>query len=241
MQYLLSDNQIAYCTDAFKGITAGLGEFGLNMLHGYQTSAHYTGLEHFDFSHNERSDLTYSLASTQSERHSAFSNAAMQLLSVDSSNSTYHAFRSGTVTALEVSSLAYAGYGLYRGLSGISTLTPPQPFKLNRFHAAARNLSEVGQNNIRILRGWAKSKGWERAPNLNGGPESWGKFNSSSGGFNWNLKIKPEISLRPGLQPGSAIPRASVRIGESAFINPFTGERVSKAVGGHIPLEELYY
>lgn len=48
-------------------------------------------------------------------------------------------------------------------------------FELNRFHQAARNLSEEGQNNIRILRGWAKSKGWVKVPN-SGGPEKVGNF-----------------------------------------------------------------
>ncbi len=67
-------------------------------------------------------------------------------------------------------------------------------FELNRFHQAARNLSEEGQNNIRILRGWAKSKGWVKAPN-SGGPEKWGVV--KNGEFEWNLLIKPESSMRP--------------------------------------------
>jgi len=115
------------------------------------------------------------------------------------------------------------------------------PSELNRFHSAARNLSEVGQNNIRILRGWAKSKGWKKLPNPNGGPESWGIYDRSDKSFQWLLKLKPEVSLRQGLDGGSMIPRASVRLNGNEYINPFTGERVGKIVGGHIPLETKYY
>ena len=73
-------------------------------------------------------------------------------------------------------------------------------FELNRFHQAARNLSEIGQNNIRILRGWAKSKGWTKAPNF-GEPEKWGTL--QNGKFRWNLSIKSEASFRPNLHVDS--------------------------------------
>src|SRR5262249_5842998 len=56
--------------------------------------------------------------------------------------------------------------------------SPLPPFQLNRFHSSAQQLSEVGQHNIRTLRGWARSKGWERYQN-NGGPEKWGVFNNA--------------------------------------------------------------
>jgi hypothetical protein len=111
--------------------------------------------------------------------------------------------------------------------------------KLNRFHQAARRLSEEGQNNIRILRSWAKSKGWERFPNPQGAPENWGIW--QNGKAEWRLKIKPESSFRPGLQEGSNIPRFDARLltdraGQS-YINPFTGEVGSRQVGTHLPLE----
>ncbi len=106
---------------------------------------------------------------------------------------------------------------------------------LNRFHQAASRLSEQGQNNIRILRNWAKSKGWVRMPS-NGGPEKWGKF--QKGKFEWNLIIKPEASVRPGLKTGSNIPRFDARLGPiDQYINPFTGQIGRSNVGTHIPLE----
>ncbi|MEI6242836.1 MAG: hypothetical protein WCP39_05460, partial [Chlamydiota bacterium] len=116
-----------------------------------------------------------------------------------------------------------------------------QNLELNRFHQAANNLSEVGQNNIRVLRGWAKSKGWEKLPNSAGAPETWGNFNQSKNKFDWRLKIKPEASFREGLQVDSNIPRASARFEEGLYINPFTGETGGTGIGGHIPLERLYY
>jgi len=114
------------------------------------------------------------------------------------------------------------------------------PSELNRFHSAARNLSEVGQNNIRILRGWAKSKGWEKLPNPNGGPELWGTF--QNGRFKWNLKIKPEPSLRSDLNSGSKMPRfdAKLRDGGKDYINPFTGLTGDENIGTHLPLEFTY-
>jgi hypothetical protein len=61
----------------------------------------------------------------------------------------------------------------------------------NRFHQAASNLSETGQNNIRILRNWAKSKGWTKF-SKNGDPEKWGTWKSIESKYEWNLIIKPE-------------------------------------------------
>lgn len=112
------------------------------------------------------------------------------------------------------------------------------PVELNRFHKAAQGLSEVGQNNIRILRGWAKSKGWIKAPN-SGGPEIWGHFREMK--FKWNLRLKPERSMRDGLDFGSNIPRYDARLGENlpySYINPFNGNAsIHKSTGTHLPLE----
>ncbi|CDR35009.1 hypothetical protein [Criblamydia sequanensis] len=106
---------------------------------------------------------------------------------------------------------------------------------LNRFHQAAENLTEIGQTNIRSLRGWAKSKGWRRFPN-DGGPEKWGNLETRT----WHVIIKPEASFRPGLQSGSNIPRFDARINHGQYINPFTGKVGGKEVGTHLPLEIRY-
>ncbi len=59
--------------------------------------------------------------------------------------------------------------------------------------------------------------------------------------FEWYLKIKPESSLRPGLKIDSNFPRASARLGDEIFVNPFRSQIGGKDVGGHIPLEFNYY
>lgn len=124
---------------------------------------------------------------------------------------------------------------------GNSLPKTPEGFQLNRFHDAASKLSEIGQNNIRTLRGWARSKGWEPAPNPNGGPERWGIL--KNGEFEWRLKIKPESSWRPNLDSGSTIPRFEARLkpGGNGYINPLTGKIGGKEIGGHVPLEYSYY
>ena len=111
------------------------------------------------------------------------------------------------------------------------------PVTLNRFHQAAKSLSETGQNNIRILRGWAKSKGWEKLPNPEGRPEKWGIY--QDGKFEWRLRIKPEPSLRENLHIGSGIPRFDARLGidGNQYINPFTRELGNQNVGTHVSLE----
>jgi len=111
---------------------------------------------------------------------------------------------------------------------------------LNRFDLAASQLSGTGKNNIRVLRGWAKSKGWIREPrNLLGKPERWGSINPNDGEFIWNLRIKPEASLRNGLDAGSRVPRFDARLGSGGnrYINPFTGKIGKESVGKHIPLQ----
>jgi hypothetical protein len=95
----------------------------------------------------------------------------------DNQHQMYRAWRSGVSDGIGVGtffvggiSIAKGAYSLVqRGMSTIQKLgrssmpminmATNQGFQLNRFHQAARNLSETGQNNIRILRGWAKSKG----------------------------------------------------------------------------------
>ena len=51
----------------------------------------------------------------------------------------------------------------------------------------------------------------------------------------WRLKMKREGRTRPGLQPGSRVPRADARIGQGAYVNPQTGQTGQNA-GTHIPL-----
>ena len=146
----------------------------------------------------------------------------MDLLSADPSDTVYRSFRSTTTLGLEVGSLVAGGYGAVKGVIGLRKLVklPGQVVrisealssgaKLNRFHQAARNLSETGQNNIRVLRGWAKSKGWIKQPNFQGAPEKWGTYQNNK--FEWRLVIKPEPSTRPGLQTGSNFPRFDARV-----------------------------
>ena len=136
-------------------------------------------------------------------------------------------------SAVQIAKAASTGYLFPEGFKAANEI------EFNRFNKAAANISEIGQQNIRILRNWAKSKGWERLPNSNGGPEKWGSYVNDV--FEWNLRIKPEPSIRPGLQSGSAIPRFDARIKNGSmfeYLNPFTGIRGGdKSFGTHIPLE----
>ena len=83
--------------------------------------------------------------------------------------------------------------------------------------------------NIWRLRRWAKQQGYVR--NTTSHIERWDDPHTGE----WRLKIKREGSTRPGLQPGSRVPRADARIGKGAYINPFTGQ-TGKDAGTHIPL-----
>ena len=99
-------------------------------------------------------------------------------------------------------------------------------------------LSAIGQQNVRVLRNWAKSKGWVRQPGT--GPEVWG-VREADGSFSWRLKIKPQPSMRPGLEAGSQQPRFDARLGPGQYINPFTGEIGGRSVGTHLPLERKWW
>ena len=106
------------------------------------------------------------------------------------------------------------------------------------FQKAVGQLSEVGQQNVRTLQGWAKSKGWVRKSG--DGPEVWG-VKDANGNFSWRLKVKPEASNRQGLKAGSNQPRFDARLDSNGtYINPFTDQIGTKAIGTHIPLEKVY-
>jgi hypothetical protein len=107
--------------------------------------------------------------------------------------------------------------------------------QLNRFEAAYTVLSDLGKANVEFLRNFAKRNDWAPKPNILGGPEEWGVY--VDGKFKWRIKIKPEASLREGLERGSQIPRASVRLGDDNYLNPFTNEKCTAKVAGHLPLE----
>ena len=145
------------------------------------------------------------------------------------------------------------GFGCYKGAQPRSKISsngqPSSPgseikplssvTKGTSFQKAVGQLSEVGQQNVRTLQGWAKSKGWARKSG--DGPEVWG-VKDAKGNFSWRLKIKPEASNREGLQAGSNQPRFDARLDTNGtYINPFTGQTGSKAVGTHISLEKVYY
>jgi len=102
------------------------------------------------------------------------------------------------------------------------------------------SLSQEGKNNIRALRGWAKSKGWEKLPNPRGRPEQWVSKTADGQQFN-NLVIKPSGSFQGDLVLGSGIPRFSCRIGKGNHFNPFTAEKLTASAGQHIPLDKRYW
>jgi hypothetical protein len=62
----------------------------------------------------------------------------------------------------------------YKGIANNFTYKSIGNAHLSDFNQHALKLSDMGKNNIRILRRWAKSKGWEKLPNPDGRPEMWG-------------------------------------------------------------------
>lgn len=238
------------------GIFHGTVDFAINFFHDLQISAAHLMASELEINPYEKKQIFGMIEQSQAHRAQAVGNMVMGRLSIDPSDAVYQSFRYKTAFILEIGSLVYGGCGVVKGVVEFNRLAkmPMQIAKLSskgahgvegvlnvRFHQAAYNLSEVGQNNIRVLRGWAKSKGWEKLPNTQGAPETWGNFNQSKNKFYWRLKIKPEASFREGLQMDSNIPRASIRLEEGVYINPFTGEVGGANIGGHIPLETLYY
>ncbi len=163
------------------------------------------------------------------------------------SDMTYQNYRYGATIACEAVTLVSGGWGLAKlgwsvgkfAIRGVYTALPKLPVTLNRFHLNASQLSPTAQNNIRILRGWAKSKGWEKLPNPQGAPEKWGVYNNSK--FEWRIKIKSEPSLNSGLNDGSYLPRFDARlrtdVAGRSYINPFSGQVGDWRVGTHLPLE----
>jgi hypothetical protein len=103
-----------------------------------------------------------------------------RVLPGDHRHEMYKTVHGGVSSGMELGAFALGGLGIAKGayslvqkgftstkrFAGMQKIGRPaatitsEEFKLNRFHQAAKNLSETGQHNIRILRGWARSKGW---------------------------------------------------------------------------------
>ncbi len=237
------------------GVAHGCVDFAVDTYHGAQQATAYMGSSDLE-SHSleERSQIMFSVARSNAEQAARIDEYVQGLLCVDRNNAVYQSSRQYTATGLTVASAAYGAYGLAR--AGVGVLRASQVgvglqmatsnqvlntgTNLNRFHQSAKGLSETGQNNIRILRGWAKSKGWAKESNPLGKPERWGIYEGDK--FSWKLRIKPEPSSRLGLDPGSNIPRFDARLetGKQNYINPFSGQVGGAEIGTHLPLEFNY-
>ena len=146
----------------------------------------------------------------------------------------------GAVRALYARKVARVGERFFKNANKAVNSVKATPKKaLNTFDQAASQLTKEGKDNIRVLRRWAESKGWEKFPNPTGKPEKWGRW--IDGEFKWNLKIKPESSLRAGLEPQSCMPRFAARYGKGNYVNPFNGQTGNTKIGAHIPLEKSYW
>ncbi len=235
------------------GFLHGIGEFGLNaastLSHiGYGLTMPFRSIN-WMFG---RSSFTEDWRSFQSSNQALLETGEywMQRFLPGDRGNSYRSSRSITSVGLDVTTIGLGAAAIIEKSATALTMKlikqpiqasrilQPKNIQLNRFHQAARNLSETGQNNIRILRGWAKSKGWEKFPSTNGAPEKWGTW--KNGIPEWNLRIKPEPGFRPELELGSMRPRFDARLGNQPpyeYINPFTGTLGSKNIGTHIPLE----
>jgi len=101
-------------------------------------------------------------------------------------------------------------------------------------------LSQDGKDNIRALRGWAKSKGYKKVRNPQGRPEKWVSC-GQDGKECTNLMIKPRGSFRGILHVESGMPRFDARLKLGVFVNPFKNTRGGAPIGTHIPLEKKYW
>lgn len=88
------------------------------------------------------------------------------------------------------------------------------------------------RSKIKRLRKWAKKNGFQKKPKTNTSPEIWGVYDEF-GNFSWRLKIKPKGAARNNLHSNSQVPRFDARLNEGNYINPLTGDAVSKSLGTH--------
>ncbi len=243
-----------------KGVVHGTVDFAVETIHGVHTSLSYIGSDGLDL--EERRDVINTIGASQTRHKKIIDDKIMETFGIDPLDETYQFYRDNTKLGLEIWSLATGVYGAYKGIrflnkvfkmpatmmevgtsltksmNGLNTLGAVEELHLNQFHQAASNLSKIGKDNIRILRGWAKSKGWQKVTNSQGGPEIWGE--TIKGAFEWKLKIKPISSFREGLQSGSNLPRFDARLSRGNYINPFTSNMGARDIGTHIPLENIY-
>ncbi|WP_195155566.1 RHS repeat-associated core domain-containing protein, partial [Candidatus Protochlamydia phocaeensis] len=241
------------------GAAHAFWDYGICQLLGIQEMCFLSGLDSLNLSQNEREQILQDHHNTVTNQCVACEDFLQAHFGTEHANHpAYQTYRQATFIALEVGSAIYAGYGIARSLTGVARYASFETYKLvsksigkqstfslkgtkqlNHFHQAARNLTAEGKNNIRILRNWAKSKGWKRFPN-DGRPEKWGIYIDDK--FEWRLLIKPEASSRAGLELGSQIPRFDARLekGGNYYINPFTGQIGGEEIGTHIPLDFPY-
>ncbi len=238
-------------SSACKGICAGIADFGLSVCHSFCDCFCNVGLWDSECPSEEKCAIRDCIDQTQETHRHSFEQGTMNFLGIDPSDMTYQNYRYGATIACEAVALVSGGWGLAKlgwsvgkfAIRGISTTLPKLPVTLNRFHFNASLLSPTAQNNIRILRGWAKSKGWEKLPNPTGKPEQWGIYQNEK--FDWRIKIKSEPSVNSNLQSDSYRPRFDARLkgdGSSGndYINPFTSEIGNKSIGRHLPLDQEY-
>ncbi|MDX8430635.1 MAG: RHS repeat-associated core domain-containing protein [Candidatus Algichlamydia australiensis] len=163
--------------------------------------------------------------------------AALLATGVGAAYKGYKTARAGIVVGSEVYAATKSGRKILKTVSTKAKIAPNLT-KVNDFHRAAMQLSKQEKNTIRILRGWAKSKGFKKLPNPAGKPEVWGQV--INGKFEWTMKVKPISSIRQGIAKGSQVPRASIRLQKTTYINPFTSEVGGAEVGAHIPLQNPF-
>ena len=83
----------------------------------------------------------------------------------------------GAVKALYARKAARVGERFFKNVNKAVNSVKATPKKaLNTFDQAASQLTKEGKDNIRVLRRWAESKGWEKFPNPTGKPEKWGRW-----------------------------------------------------------------
>jgi hypothetical protein len=136
-------------TSALAGITHGAVDFTVDYLQDLQIAAAYMGSEDIGTC-EEKIQMIADIQYAQACQAAALDHMFMGLMSVEETDAVYQAYRSATVTGLEVASLVAGGYGVAKGVIGASRLVG-MPAQIGRAAKMGNSLRWPSASNGRSL------------------------------------------------------------------------------------------